>query len=109
MPLIQKLDLDGLTFGALYRFADLARSAGVGETDLVTVVRTDELGNDLGAHTLVADLGDVDDLTRPVLVDGRDAPIFATSLARELAQDSDSSDREPLERLLASLRGQSYD
>lgn len=109
MPLIQELDLDGLTFGALYRFADLARSAGLAEDARVTVKTTDELGNELGAHTLVADLGDVDDLTRPVLVDGRDAPVFAASLARELAQDSDESDREPLRRLLAALHGESYD
>lgn len=105
MPLIQKLDLDELTFGALYRFADLARSAGLQDDDPVTVETTDALGNELSTHTLVADLGDVDELTRPVLIDGGDAPIFAASLARELAQDSDESDREPLQRLLAALHG----
>lgn len=109
MGLIQRLDLDGLTCGDLYRFADLARAAGLGEDGLVTVETSDALGNELGAHTLVLDLGDVDGLVRPVLVDGRDAPVFAASLARELAQESDASDREPLRRLLAALHDEPYD
>lgn len=75
----------------------------------MTVETTDAVGNELDPHALVADLGDVDDLARPVLVDARDAPIFAASLARELAQDSGASDREPLRRLLAALHGTSYD
>ncbi len=58
-------DLDGLTFGDLYRFADLARGAGLDEDELVGVETTDEVGNELGTHTLVADLGDADGLVRP--------------------------------------------
>lgn len=75
----------------------------------MTVETTEALGNELTSHALVADLGNVDGLTRPVLVDGQDAPGFAASLARELAQESDGSDREPLRRLLAALLREPYD
>lgn len=109
MPLMLRLDLDGLTFGDLYRFADLARGAGLDEDELVGVERTDAVGNMADNPTLVADLGDTDGLVRPVMVDGRDARGLAVSLARELAQESDESDREPLRRLLAALRGEPCD
>jgi len=104
-----RLDLDGLTFGDLYRFADPDRGAGLDEDQLAGVETADEDSQDVEVRALLADLGDADGLVRPVMVDGRDAPGFAVSLARELAQDSDPSEREPLRRLLAALRREPYD
>jgi len=57
MPLMLRLDLDGVTFRDLYRFADLARGAGLDEDKLVGVETTDEVGQELGTHALIADLG----------------------------------------------------
>jgi len=108
MPLLHRLSLDGLTFGDLYRFVDHARQAGIDEDQTVTVESTDNLGNELGAHTLVADLGDIDELSRPVLIDAGDARVYAESLSREINQESDQYDRPPLRRLLADLRNEPY-
>ncbi len=73
MPLMLRLDLDGLTFGDLYRFADLARGAGLDEDHLVGVETADEDGQDVEGRALVAVVGDTDGPVRPVMVDGRDA------------------------------------
>jgi hypothetical protein len=105
MPLIFKLDLSNLTFGDLYRFADHARSAGIPDDVQVTVEDTDALGNDVGAHALVAELGDVDQLSRPVLIDSRTAYLYAEALGNVLAQREDSGDRDFLDRLHTDLLG----
>ena len=100
------VDLDGLTFDQLYRFVDHARSAGVGGDDNVTVDRTDELGNDLGAHTFSANLGDVDEPTRPLLIDRVNLDRYVDALSRELSQESDKADLEVLRQLLEDLQNQ---
>ncbi len=95
-----------MTFGELYRFVDHARSAGVTADAEVTVERTDDLGNDLGAHALSADLGDIDELTRPALIDRANLDRYVSALSRELTQDSDKADREVLRQLLEDLLNQ---
>lgn len=99
MGLIHRLDLDKVTFGDLYRFVDHARAAGLRDEDHVTVETHDPLGNPEDTHVLVADLGDVDEVTRPVLIDSRDASLYADAVGNVLTQSNDKQDNEALERL----------
>lgn len=79
---------DSLTFGDLYRFVDHARAAGLDDDQRVTVERTDNIGNPVDVHTLAADLGDVEELSRPALWFHReDLDRFTPLLERELAQE----------------------
>ena len=71
----------------------------------MTVETTDNLGNEVGAHTLTAELGDVDELVRPVMIDGVEARIYAESLSRLLRREDDKSDLSALDRLLDDLYG----
>ncbi len=97
------IDLDGLTFGELYNFADLARNAHVDPADKVIVETEDGIGNDVGAHTLAADLG-LAAIEPPVLLRRADASRYVDALARELAQESDKADLGHRRALPASLR-----
>lgn len=97
------VELDGLTFGDLYRFVDHARSAGLLEEMPVTVESTDAIGNDLGAHTLAADLGVVDALSRPAMIDRSDVRRYAVALQKEISQESDLADVAVLKELLQDL------
>lgn len=99
------VDLDGVKFGDLYRFVDHARSAGIPTGAPVTVETMDGIGNEVGAHTLSVELGDVDELSRPVMIDGRDLHRYTTALSRELAQESTKDDRDVLVELLDHLYG----
>lgn len=99
------VDLDGLKFGDLYRFIDHARSAGIPADAPVSVESEDSIGNDVGAHTLSVELGDVDELSRPAMIDGREINRYATALSRELAQESTKEDRDVLLELLDDLYG----
>lgn len=105
MGLTQSVALENLTFGQLYRFVDHARTSGISDDELVAVDSEDNLGNEVGAHTLTVDLGDVDQLARPVLIDGVEAREYAQALYNDLQQNSDKSDREILGRLLDDLWG----
>ena len=71
MTMRVSVDLDAVKFGDLYRFVDHARSAGIPADAPITVETQDGIGNDVGAHTLSVDLGDVDELSRPTMIDGR--------------------------------------
>lgn len=97
------VELDGLTFGDLYRFVDHARSAGLHDDMPVTVETTDGIGNEVGAHTLVAELGAIIDLTRPAMIDRSDVHRYAEALQREISQESDLADVEVLKELLRDL------
>lgn len=96
------IDLDGLTFGELYNFVDLARSAHIGSEEAVTVETEDGIGNDIGAHTLAADLGSAV-MEPPVLLRRVDAVRYVEALSRELTQESDKADGEVLRQLLDDL------
>jgi hypothetical protein len=103
MSLINRLDLEKATFGDLYRFVDHARAAGIPEDQHVTVETTDTIGNPADHHVLVADLGDVEQLTRPVLIDRDAARDYFEALMNVLAQRDDKTDREVLDRLANDL------
>ncbi|GLY68782.1 hypothetical protein [Amycolatopsis taiwanensis] len=105
MGLIHRLDLDKVTFGELYRFVDHARAAGIPDDQQITVEAEDEVGNPMDTHVLVADLGDVDEITRPVLIDSRDASLYADAVGNVLTQSNDRSDDEALSRLHNELLG----
>lgn len=96
------IDLDDLTFGELYSFVDLARSARIGPEEKVTVETEDNIGNDIGAHTLSAELGSAV-VESPVLLRRTDTGRYIEALARELAQESDQADIDALRHLLDDL------
>lgn len=100
------IDLEGLTFGRLYRFVDLARSSGVDGDTAVTIESTDGLGNDIGAHALSGELGEGLLNESPVLVERDRVDAYVKSLSRELRQESDATDRPILKHLLDTLEGQ---
>lgn len=80
--LILKLDLlENPTFGDLYRFADLARSAGIPADRPLEIETDDNVGNEIGPHMISADLGNLDEISRPILIDGRDARDFAEAVS----------------------------
>lgn len=106
VSLQQRLEFNDATYGDLYRFADHARSAGISEDTLLTVETHDELGNPLDSHMLVSDLGTVDRLSRPVLVDERDAAHYAQALERTMIRESTKDDDEVLGELANLLRGE---
>lgn len=96
------IDLDGLTFGDLYNFVDLARSARIAPEEAVTVETEDGIGNDVGAHTLAAELGTT--VTEPPIQLRRsDVARYADALSRELSQESDGADLGVLRQLLDDL------
>jgi hypothetical protein len=97
------VELDGLTFGDLYRFVDHARSAGLQDDMPVSVETTDGIGNEVGAHTLAGELGAVNDLTRPAMIDRSDVHRYAEALRKEISQESDLADAEVLKELLRDL------
>lgn len=103
MGLTSWLDLAKVTIGDLCRLADHARSAGVDEDQHLTVETTDATGNPLAAPVLVADLGDADELTRPVQIERDDAQNYFTALTNQLLGRADKTDRETLYRLADDL------
>lgn len=96
------IDLDDLTFGELYNFVDLARNANVGPEEHVIVETEDNIGNEVGAHTLAADLGAAP-VDPPVILQRNDVIRYVDALSRELAQESDKGDLEVLNHLLDDL------
>ena len=106
MALTLNLDLHELTYGALYRFADQARAAGVPDDQKVEQITEDNVGNDLGPFgSLTLDLGEVDSLVRPVLIDGVDAQHYAEVLGKMLAQETLPPDESGLDELHNLLLG----
>jgi hypothetical protein len=105
MTLYCRLDLDGATFGGLYRFVDHARSAGVPADQPLTVEAHDALGNQLDTHTLVAELGEVDELSRPVMIDPSNARRYLDALHQLLTQQSDREDGKIVGELADLLAG----
>ncbi len=101
MGLIHRLELDKLTFGDLYRFVDHARAAGIADDHHVTVETHDQFGNLMDTHTLVADLGNVDNVSRPVLIDRADARAYADALGKVLTHEE--IDSETLNHLADDL------
>jgi hypothetical protein len=96
------LDIDKLTYGDLYRFADQARAAGVPEDRQVE----QDWSDNQEVIALTADLGDVDSVVRPVLVDGLDAPIYAAAVLWATTQGRDGAPNdEALGRLHNLLVG----
>ncbi|PRX48692.1 hypothetical protein B0I33_104510 [Prauserella shujinwangii] len=103
MGLMHRLDLDKVTFGDLYRFADHARAAGISPDDYVTVETTDPIGNPIDHHTLVADLGGVDEVSRPIVIDRTRAALYAQALGELLTGEADETDRDFLNDLASEL------
>lgn len=104
MSLTHKLDFGNATFGDLYRFVDHARAVGIPDDRPLSVETTDALGNPLETHALVADLGNIDAVSRPVLIDLGDARLYAEVVARlHLQEHSQESDRERIDHLLDDL------
>jgi len=99
MPLTHTVNLDGLTYGDLYKLADFARAAGIPESGEV-LIETDEHGY---PSTLSAELGDVEELSRCILIDRPSARDYAQALYNVLQRQEDKADTESLERLLHDL------
>lgn len=97
------INIDGLTFGELYRFVDLARSSGLDAETAVIVESTDRLGNEIGPHSLSAELGGGFLSEAPVLIPRNRIDAYVNSLGRELAQEGDATDRSILRELLEIL------
>lgn len=83
------LDVSTATYEDLYRFVDHARAAFVPGERRVTLDPT-------SGPVITANLGEVDHLSRPVLLDRRDLDRYTNALERELAQESDRNDTEVL-------------
>jgi hypothetical protein len=103
MAISLSLDLSNATFGDLYRFTDLARAGGMPDGTALQVDIFDNVGNRTEYPTLIADLGDVDSLVRPILLDGLDVQLYADALTRILSQEEGKADREILSKLLNDL------
>jgi len=103
VALVLRLDLNDLTFNDLYRFTDLARAAGIPGGQKVEQEHYN--GDESLPVEFVADLGDVDNLIRPVLVDGADAARYGVMLSRMLAQQSWPADESEMSTLVDVLLG----
>lgn len=95
------VDLDDLTVGDLAVFVDTARAAGLPSSQTIAVERDDNLGNDVGPHTLSLEVGQSSEV--PIIIRQSDAVRFAAAVTAFAAQDDRPGDRDVLHELVEVL------